>query len=615
MKRPLAALLVIAFLASCGGGSGGDVPVQTPPPPALPTIAEQLAADLAGLSLDVFYDESYKALLYRSPETIIWQALTGIYPLKEVGLNDFSDQYRRETFTLYQVVLDALHTYDTSGLSNADKLTYNFYEWFLQDYIDSLDYLYYDFAATYNFNGVQSDTERFFTDIHPVTSLEEANDYVTRLYAVRDKFQDVVNYLTLQSGAGIIEPRITLDAAIYGLGQIADATPENVSYFTSFSDKLDAIIALSAGERQALRDAALQAVRVSVIPAYRELRSQLQSLRGNAPANIGVGQYPRGSEYYNFRLRHHTTTDLTAAGIHQLGLDHLQRIHSEMRVIFDQLGYPQNETLQQLFARVEADGGVIPAADVKATYESIIQAAELELDAAFDIFPSAGVVVAEDRYGGFYIAPSFDGTRPGAFYAGTQFDEAWFRMPSLAYHEAIPGHHTQIAIAMDQDGPAFRKTERFTAFVEGWALYAERLAFELDWYNNDPYGDLGRLQYEALRAARLVIDTGIHSMGWTFEQAVQFNMDNLGASRGSSEGAAGRYSVVPAQATAYMIGMLHILDARQRAQDQLGAQFDLKEFHRVVLTSGGVPLALLDNVVDNWIGEKLATLHTGLVTD
>jgi uncharacterized protein (DUF885 family) len=156
-------------------------------------------------------------------------------------------------------------------------------------------------------------------------------------------------------------------------------------------------------------------------------------------------------------------------------------------------------------------------------------------------------------------------------------------------------------------GPSFRKTVRFTAFVEGWALYAERLAYELGWYANDPYGNLGRLQFEALRAARLVMDTGIHSMGWSFEQAVQFNMDNLGASRSASEGAAGRYSVVPGQATAYLVGMLHILDARQRAQDQLGAQFDLRAFHRVVLTNGGIPLALLDDVVDNWIAEQLAT--------
>jgi len=251
---------------------------------------------------------------------------------------------------------------------------------------------------------------------------------------------------------------------------------------------------------------------------------------------------------------------------------------------------------------------VVPAPDVKAVYEAIIQETEQNLDLAFDIFPSANVVVAEDPFGGFYIGPSFDGSRPGAFYAGTQIDQPLYEMPSLSYHEAIPGHHTQIALAMEIPGPVFRKTERFTAFVEGWALYAERLAWELGWYDADPYGNLGRLQYEALRAARLVIDTGIHSQGWSFEQAVQFNMDNVGWSRSASEGAAGRYSVMPGQATAYMVGMLRILDARQRAMDQLGAAFDLKEFHRVVLLSGGVPLELLDGVVDAWIAEKLAAL-------
>jgi len=605
MKRPLAALIVLLVVSACGGGGKYEI-VWYVSAGRRPTASEQLATDLAGLSLTDFYDEAFKALTYRSPETIIWQALTSIYPLDNIGLNDLSDEYRRETYAMYKVVLDLLRTFDTSSLTAADKLTYDFFEWYLEDVVDSLDFIYFDFAATYNFNGVQSDTERFLTDIHPITTIDEANDYIERLRAVLGKFRDVIEYLTQQSGAGIVEPRITLDAAIYGLGHIADGVPGSVSYYTSFRDRLDDIPNLGAGERQALLDGALAAVRDRVIPAYQELRSKLQSLRASAPNVIGVGQYPRGSDYYNFMLRHHTTTNLTAGEVHQLGLDHLQRIHGEMRLIFDQLGYPPNETLAQLYGRVRTDGGVIPAVDVKSTYEAIIQAAEQDLDQAFDIFPSANVVVAEDLHGGFYIAPSFDGTRPGAFYAGTLNSQPWFQMPSLTYHESVPGHHTQIAIAMEQEGPAFRKTVRFTAFVEGWALYAERLAYELGWYTNDPYGDLGRLQYEALRAARLVMDTGIHSLGWSFEQAVQFNMDNLGASRGSSESAAGRYSVVPGQATAYMIGMLHILDVRQRAMDQLGAEFDLREFHRVVLTSGGVPLALLDGVVDTWIAEKLA---------
>ena len=605
MFKRLVVVWTLLLVVSCGGGGGGS-PAPAQPPVAGPTPAEQLAQDLAGLSLGDFYETSYGALLTRSPESVIWLALTGIYPLGDVGLDDLSDVYQRDTYEMYAVVLTALRAYDTSGLTANERLTYDFYEWYLQDVVDGLPFIYFDFAATYNFNGVQSDTEIFFTDIHPVTTLQEANDYVTRLGQIPRKFGDLGEYLGLQSAAGIVEPRITLDVALSRLARIADASPENVSYYTTFQDRLNAIAGLSDAERQGLLDAALEATRDSVIPAYGDLRNTLQGLRSRAPNVIGVGQYPRGGEYYDYILRHHTTTDLTAAEIHQLGMAELERIHAEMRQIFDQLGYPADETLYQSFNRVTADGGVIPAGDVRSTYEAIIQAAEASVDQAFDIFPSANVVVADDPFGGFYIGPSFDGTRPGAFYAGTQNDQPWFQMPSLSYHEAVPGHHTQIAIAMELPGPTFRKTERFTGFVEGWALYAERLAWELGWYTNDPYGNLGRLQYEALRAARLVVDTGIHSLGWTFEQAVQFNMANVGWSRAASEGAAARYSVVPGQATAYMVGMLHILETRQRAMDQLGADFDLMEFHRVVLTSGGVPLALLDEVVDAWIAEQLA---------
>jgi uncharacterized protein (DUF885 family) len=331
----------------------------------------------------------------------------------------------------------------------------------------------------------------------------------------------------------------------------------------------------------------------------------MQNLLAGAPPSIGVAQYPLGTDYYNNRLKHHTTTAMTAPEIHQLGLDEMLRIQAEMRVVFDQLGYPQNETIQELYARVEADGGTIAAADVKSTYEGMVAFAEQNQTAAFDIFPSAPVIVAEDDFGGYYIGPSYDGTRPGAFYAGTENDEAYYRMRSLTYHESVPGHHSQIAIQMDQDTPVFRKMSRVTAFVEGWALYAERLAYELNWYNTDPYGDLGRLQYEALRAARLVVDTGIHSMDWSFDQSAQYLEDTLGLSEGAAQSSAGRYSVVPAQATAYMVGMLQIIAARQRAIDALGAQFDLKEFHRLLLSNGAVPMDIMNREVDRWVQEKL----------
>ena len=563
-----------------------------------------LAEDLQGLTLDEFYDASFAALMYRSPESIVANALQSVYPLDAANLDDLSDTYVRETFAMFDVVLDALQTYDRGTLTPDQQLTYDFYQYYLQDESDRLQFIHHDFIATYNFRGVQSQTQRFFTDLHPLQTEQDALDYIGRLNQVRRKFRDVADYLGRANAAGIVEPRLTLDVAISGLNAIADGDVLNNPYYTSFETGVTAIGGLDDATRQSLLESARSAVSGSVIPAYNELRQALTSLRASAPASIGVGQYPAGPEYYAYTLRHHTSTDLSAAEINQLGLDELQRIHAEMRVIFDQLGYPQTESLQQLFARVTTDGGVVPAIDVKTTYENIVAAAEADVAVAFDIFPSAPVVIGDDPFGGFYIGPSFDGTRPGTFYAGTSVSQPWFQMPSLSYHEAVPGHHTQIAIAMDQsDSEVFRRIVRYTGFVEGWALYAERLALELGWYDNDPYGDLGRLQYEALRAARLVMDTGIHDLGWTFNQAAQFNEDNVGWSRGASEGAAGRYSVVPGQATAYMVGMLMILDERQRAMDALGADFDLTAFHRAILTSGGIPLTLLDDVVDRYIAE------------
>lgn len=609
MKHPLLATFVAMFVVACGGGGGGTSPAAppAPPPPAAgPSPSELLADDLQGLALDDFYFESYKALVSRSPETVVWEALTSVFPLDSVGLDDLSVDYELETYAMYRVVLDALQTYDRNALSASEQINYDVYDYYLSDYIAGEEFIYYVFRATYNIKGVQSNTQRFFTDIHPLATQQDAEDYVTRLAAVETKFDQLIRFLAAAQNAGIVEPALTMNAAINQLSAIADGNVDNNPFFTNFVDKLALVPGLNNVERDDLTARARTATSGSVMRGYQRLRSQLQSLFNNAPPVIGVGQYPRGSDYYAYALQHHTTTDRTPADIHQLGLDELSRLHAEMRLIFDQLGYPQNETLRELYARVEQDGGIIPAADVKPLYEDIVADAESRLDEAFDIFPAANVVVLPDPFGGFYIGPSFDGTRPGAFYAGTTTDQPYFAMPSLSYHEAIPGHHTQIAIAMEQDVPVFRKIIGFTAFVEGWALYAERLAHELGWYQNDPYGELGRLQYEALRAARLVMDTGIHSLGWSFDEAAAFNEANIGAPTGASQNAAGRYSVWPGQATAYMVGMLTILDERQRAMDTLGAQFDLKAFHRALLTNGAVPLALLDDVVDGYIDETLA---------
>jgi uncharacterized protein (DUF885 family) len=609
MKKAISLVVLAICLTACGGGGGdsSNSPASAVPPPAAgPSPAEDLAAKLEDLSLEDFYAESYGALIRRSPETVVWQALESEFPLETVGLNDLSDQYQRDTYAMAAVVLDGLANYDRDALSPAEKLDYDIYAWYLEDIVATLDFIYYDFPASYSIFGEIGGTELFFESGHPMATRDNAEDYITRLLAVETKMEQLAAHLEAQRSAGIVEPGITMRVARDEVRRVATGSAGSSEYYLSFSKRLREIDGLTQAQIDDLESRALAAVDGAVRRGYERVLEKLDELLANAPQSIGVGQYARGAEYYANRLRHHTTSQLTAAEIHQLGLDELVRIHAEMRAIFDQLGYSQDESLQALFGRVASDGGIVPAADVLATYEQIIDVAEQQLDTAFDIFPEADVVVVPDPFGGFYVGPSFDGMRPGAFYAGTTRSEPRYRMPSLTYHEAVPGHHTQIALSMEQDVPAFRKLVRFTGFVEGWALYAERLAWELGWYKNDVYGDLGRLQFEALRAARLVMDTGIHSLGWSFDEAVRFNEENVGWSTGQSQGAAGRYSIIPGQATAYMVGMLVILDERDRAKTALGEQFDLIAFHRALLSNGAVPLALLPAVIDQFIEATLA---------
>ena len=527
-------------------------------------------------------------------------------------IDDWTPAYRADSWTIYQLAMDKLLTYDRTALSAAEQLNYDVYAWYLQDQLDEQEFELYSFPATYGNFGVPGNTERFFDELHPLATAEDAQDFLDRLSTFDTKFSQIEAHLQRQLAAGIVEPALSMQVAINQINSLLQVQALDHPINQYFRDNIGTIPGISTTQAANFRDLALNSVQADVIPAYQSLANTLQNLLASAPANIGVGQYPRGNEYYAYMLRHRTTTNLTPAEIHQLGLDELARIHAEMRVIFDQLGYPADiavdpvngETLEELYVRVETDGGTILAADSFATFEGLVAFAEANLTQAFDVFPVADVVVLPDPSGGFYIAPSFDGARPGAFYAGTDFDQPFSTMPTLTFHESLPGHHTQIAIQAESDVPLFRKVVRATAFTEGWALYAERLAFELGWYNGvngDVYGNLGRLQFEALRAARLVMDTGIHSLGWTFDQATQFNRDNVGVGLNGSQSAAARYSVWPAQATAYTVGMLQILSERERAMTALGANFSLIGFHRAVLTNGAVPMSLLPTVVDAYI--------------
>jgi len=581
---------LVVSLSACESSSG---------PSDEPVGIDKILADLEGLSFDDFLDASSEQILRRSPEAVTEMGLSAAYGMGNDRLDDISDEYISDSYDLSEGILELLREYDRGSLDPDQQLSYDVYEFHLADVAAGREWRYYDYPANFMGSGVHNALELFMTDLHPVTSLQDAEDYVTRLEQVDTKFDQLLEGLKIREDLGIIAPRRIIDWTLAFMRGMVNASAGQTSYYTSFEERLSDVNEISATDRQRLLDDAEQAIEQHVLPAYQDLYDYLEGLQASAPTDVGFWQYDRGDEFYAYCLSHHTTTDLTADQVHQLGLDELERIHQEMRTRFDQLGYPQDETLVQLYDRVAQDGGSVTDEEIKATYEAIIADTYTKLDQAFDLLPEAPVIVIGDAVGGFYVSPSLDGTRPGAFYANVSGTVDLFGMPTLTYHESIPGHHLQIALSLELDIPEVRKILHFTAYVEGWALYAERLAWDLGWYDDDIYGDLGRLQAEAFRAARLVVDTGIHSKHWTFDQAVEFMADNIAEDPITTQWEISRYITWPGQATAYKIGMLKILEVRQAAQERLGDQFDLKQFHNTVLGSGAMPLSVLEQYVQN----------------
>jgi uncharacterized protein (DUF885 family) len=570
-------------------------------------VDNDLAAQPEGLDFDEFLEVSFRELMLREdPEGVIFYGLAEEYGLEEVTLTNVSDAYLEETYQMYGTVLEMLREYNRDELSPDQQISYDVYEWYLNDKVQQGAFQYYTFPANFSENSVNYWTLAFFTDIHPFATRQDAEDYVTRLYLVGPKFEQLIESLQTREEMGVILPQSILGWTLSDIGTIAHIIPRRNPYYLDFAGKLDTLEDLSEDEKTTLLEAALTAVEESVDPAYDALDEYLQHLESVAPSEDGLWQFPGGAEYYAYTLRSHTTTNLAAEEIHALGLQELDRIHAEMRAIFDELGYPKDESIVELYQRVARDGGTVPGDKVVATYESIIEEAEQNLAGVIDIAPSRDVVVIGGPDGNYYMVGPLDGSRPPAFYVYVDGPAPYSIMPTLAYHEAVPGHHIQLALAQEMDLPTFRRYVYFNGYVEGWALYAERLAADLGWYEDDPYSDLGRLRYEARRAARLVVDTGIHAMGWSLDEAIEFMAENMGADSRYLNREVGRYIVYPAQATSYMVGMLEILELRQRAMDQLGDEFDMAEFHRVVLSCGSVPLEILERIVDDYIAETLS---------
>ena len=380
-----------------------------------------------------------------------------------------------------------------------------------------------------------------------------------------------------------------------------------------------AALPLTEHEQKLLLDEARVALITSVGPAYRSLISFLQQLEQQAGTDDGVWRFPDGAAFYQNRLARMTTTDYSAEQIHQLGLKQVERIHGEMRQIMQQVGFAGDLAEFFVFMREAPQFYYPDTEEGRAAYlaeaTAVIDHMRTRLDELFLVKPKAEMIVKavepfrEQTAGkAFYQRPSMDGSRPGVYYANLyrMSDMPKYQLEALAYHEGIPGHHMQLAIAQELEGiPKFRRFGGATAYIEGWGLYSELLPKEIGLYQ-DPYSDFGRLAMELWRAARLVVDTGIHAKKWSREQAIQYLVDNTPNPEGDAVKAIERYIVMPGQATAYMVGMIKLLELRELAKSELGERFDIREFHNVVLKNGAVPLDVLEQLVKDYIAGKRA---------
>jgi len=593
MKRQL--------LLSCAALSIGFGSVQ----------AQDQSADL-----NTYFEEIFQAELKTSPETQSFLGIKDGYdrwddPSDAQALRDFADSQKS--------VSDMQLRFGRAELDDQTRLSYRLFE-----YNGQRDGRAFPFRHNgYLFNqmfGAQSGLPAFLINIHRMSDASDAEAYIARLEGLKPKMEGLIAEAERRASMGVLPPTFVFDRVLADAQNVLTGAPfdnaEPSTLLADFSKKVDALN-ISDEDKASLKDQASAALLTSVKPAYETLIRVMESQKRRSTTDDGVWKFADGAAYYAERLNYHTTTHMSADEVHALGLAEVARIHDEMRTIKDKVGFKGDLKAFMAHLRDSDEFYYENTDEGKELYlaeaTKLIDTMKTQLPEYFATLPKAELVVKRveafrEKSAGkaFYQRPAPDGSRPGTYYANLYDikDMPTYQMEALAYHEGIPGHHMQLAIQQELENiPKFRLFGGITAYSEGWGLYTEYLPKEMGFYT-DPYSDFGRLAMELWRAARLVVDTGLHHKKWTREEAVQYLLDNTPNSEGDSVKAIERYIVYPGQATAYKIGMLKILEYREWAAKELGAKFDIRGFHDVVLRNGPVPLAILEEQVKAWVASQ-----------
>lgn len=569
-----------------------------------------------------FLDRTLIKVALESPET-----LTSIGVLESIGikghnakLNDDSEKKSDEMFALMKTIKGDMLAYEDDDLDEEQRLSKEIALYLLDAGIESEPYRHHDYPVNQLF-GVQNGYPSFMDSQHRVTTVEDADNYISRLEKVPSKFAQNMEGLLIREEKGIIPPAFVIDRVLDEMSAFVGTPAQENILYSSLQKKMDEAEEFPETEKVRVLSAAKKAITSAVYPAYQIFIDYFTVLKEKAGTDDGLWRLPGGDIAYQQALRFFTTTDYSAEYIHQTGLAEVDRIQSEINGILAEQGFDISQGFSVAIEALKNDERFYyPDTDegrqqILEDYQTILDEINQGVSKVFNIRPEAGVEVKriplfkeKTAPGAYYQRPAMDGSRPGVFFANLYDIKASpkYGMRTLAYHEGVPGHHFQISVSMELEGlPIFRTLSPFTAYAEGWALYTERLAWEMG-FQDDPYDNIGRLQAELFRAVRLVVDTGIHAKRWTREQAIAYMLSNTGIAESDVISEIERYIVMPGQATSYKMGMMKILEVREKARQALGDKFDLAEFHDVVLKNGAVPLDILERLIDNYIEDKKA---------
>ncbi|HWJ06249.1 MAG TPA: DUF885 domain-containing protein [Steroidobacteraceae bacterium] len=562
-------------------------------------------------------------LTFDSPEILSQLGFVDNTPLDfhSGKLDSHTKAHDDEVLARLRKAREGLDGYGPDGLEGQELVTWQTTAWFLDDLIREAEFEHGDYRVN-QISGPLVTTPQFLTDTHVIKDERSVERYLSRLQEFGRVLREVKVRVEGDRDAGVVPPDFVIDQSLTGMRAFISNGAAQNALVTTLPDKLAKVDGLTEEQRRAYVTRATEIVGKEVVPGYEAMIALFESMRPTASHDAGIWRIPHGEEIYAARLKSSTTTLLSAEEIHALGLAEVARIEAEMTTILDAQAVP-GATLAERITALNVD----PAQNFPNTDEGRAQmlAALHEIDDRVmavapkffkTIPPQPLEIVRVPEYsqdsapGGYYNPPALDGSRPGRFYINQKdtADNPKWTLPSLMIHEGSPGHHFQLsAQQLIKDVPLLRKVLPFSAYAEGWALYAERIAkTDMGFYDQDPLGDLGRLQAEMFRAVRLVVDTGMHAKRWSREQAIDYMIAKTGKTEAEVTREIERYVVWPGQATSYKVGQLALLRMRDKAERALGAKFDLREFHEVILLNGSMPLAVLEGVVDRWIEQQQA---------